>query len=381
MRKFNIGDIVVPGKGADERYNITNSEMKKAEVVSVDEHSHIIEIRILEHTDVLYNGNTYYVEEDCFEKIRKNNETIVIYRKGNTVIATDKSTGKTAQATCMDSDTFNLADGQKLAFYRLMGTPEEKIREMLPHLFEKKETEKPFVIKHDHYNVGDKVLIVDEFTEKHPCVLPVKLMKKWLGKTMTIRDTIPNGAYRMEEDAGFLFPDFPGYFWDTAYIAGKVIDGVKKVKRSARAGEYVQVVELKIWRTTRAPFKKGEVYKAVSVDKVGSVGVESGRFLLNGEYVVLEGYTPEMQGEIKPGDMVEVFGLGKTYSTFDSWESLGKYAQNFVKESMPNRVETYIVLRIGKHNRRSNTDLALIQNPKTTQVFIVDVKGLRKVEK
>ena len=379
MSKFNIGDIVVPGKGADERYSITNSSMKKAEVIAIGQNR--IEIRILQHIDNVEIGNEYWVDEDCFKKARKTNGSIVIYRKGNTVIATDKSTGKTAQATCMDSDTFNLADGQKLAFYRLMGAPEEKIREMLPHMFKKKETEKPFVIKQDHYNVGDKVLIVDEFTEKHPCVLPVKSMKKWLGKTMTIRYTIPNGVYRMEEDAGFLFPDFPGYFWGTAYIAGKVIDGVKKVKRSARAGEYVQVVELKTWRTTHAPFKKGEVYKAVSVDKAGSVSVESGRSLLNGEYVVLEGYTPEMQGEIKAGDKVIVVNVGGTYDTYLRWVGLGKYVQNFVKFATPNTKDRYTVLNVEKHGGKGFDDLvALIQNPKTTQVFIINVTALRKVE-
>lgn len=373
MSKFNIGDIVVPCKGADEKYNITNSEMKKAEVVFTDEHIHKIGIRILEHTDILKNGNTYVVDEDCF---KKTNERIVIYRKGNTVIATDKSTGKTAQATCMDSDTFNLADGQKLAFYRLMGTPEEKIREMLPHLFKKKETEKPFVIKQDHYNVGDKVLIVDDFT---PDCNPdsERKMGKWLGKVMTIRDNRYPNLYKMVEDNKEYIN---GWNWNTHCIAGKVIDGVKKVKRVAKAGEYVLIVNP---LGTKANYKKGDIVRISDVNKYGTAryGNGCGELLYDIEYVVLDGYKPEMQDGIKVGDMVEVVEPGRTYDMFDSWESLGKYAQNFVKGSMPKRVETYIVLRIGKHNRRSNTDLALIQNPKTTQVFIVDVDALRKVEK
>ena len=154
MSKFNIGDIVGPGKKADNRYSITNSNMKKAKVIGIKQDS--IEIRVVQHEDDSAIGNEYWVDESYFEKARKNNETIVIFRKGNTVIATDKSTGKTAQATCMDSDTFNLADGQKLAFYRLMGTPEEKIREMLPHLFEKDETEMQEEIK-----AGDEVEVVN----------------------------------------------------------------------------------------------------------------------------------------------------------------------------------------------------------------------------
>lgn len=372
MRKFNIGDIVVPGKGVDERYKITNSKMKKAEVIGMSGVTNI-KIRVLQHKDDAAIGNEYWVDEDCFKKARKTNGSIAIYRKGNTVIATDKSTGKTARATCMDSDTFNLADGQKLAFYRLMGTPEEKIREMLPHLFKKKETEKPFVIKQDHYNVGDKVLIVDKFT---PECCAVDDMKNWLGTIMTIRGLALNGGYYMKEDDSVRKA---GYIWNENCIAGKVIDGVKKVKRVAKAGEYVLIVNP---FGTKANYKKGDIVRISDVNKYGVAryGKGCGELLYDIEYVVLDGYKPEMQDGIKTGDIVEVFDLGKTYSTFASWESLGKYAQNFVKGSTPNRVETYIVLKIGKHNRRSNIDLALIQNPKTTQVFIVGVKGLRKVE-
>lgn len=333
-----------------------------------------IQIRVLQHEDDSVIGNEYRVDESCFEKARKSNETIVIYRKGNTVIATDKSTGKTAQATCMDSDTFNLADGQKLAFYRLMGTPEEKIREMLPHMFKKRETEKPFVIKQDHYNVGDKVLIVDEFT---PECCAVDDMKNWLGTIMTIRRSLSNGRYYMKEDESVRSI---GYVWNENCIVGKVIDGVKKVKRVAKAGEYVLIVNpLGAGRN----YKKGDIVRILDIDCLGYVryGKGIGEFLYDIEYVVLDGYKPEMQDDIKTGDMVEVVDARETYGRFDNWEGFGKYAQNFVKESMPNKGETYIILRIEKHHSGSNTELALIQNPKTTQVFIVGIDGLRKVEK
>lgn len=372
MRKFNIGDIVVPGKGVDERYKITNSEMKKAEVIDMAGVTEI-KIRVLQHKDDAVIGNEYWVDGSLFKKTRKNNETIVIYRKGNTVIATDESTGKTAHATCMDSDTFNLADGQKLAFYRLIGTPEEKIREMLPHMFKKKETEKPFVIKQDHYNVGDKVLIVDEFTSK---CCAVDAMRKWLGTIMTIRGLALNGGYYMKEDDSVRKA---GYIWNENCIAGKVIDGVKKVKRMAKAGEYVLIVYP---FESKGKYKKGDIVRILGTcgHDNAKYGNGRGEWLFEREYVVLDGYKPEMQDGIKVGDMVEVVDPGRTYDMFDSWESLGKYAQNFVKGSMPNRVGRYIVLRIGKHSGESNTELALIQNPRTTQVFIVNVKGLRKVE-
>jgi len=40
----------------------------------------------------------------------------------------------------------------------------------------------------------------------------------------------------------------------------------------------------------------------------------------------------------------------------------------------------YKVLRIKEHDKLART-LALIQNPKTTQVFIINIKGIRKVER
>lgn len=49
----------------------------------------------------------------------KNNETIVIYRKGNETIALDKSTGKKAVAKCSPQDKFDFYTGAKLALDRL----------------------------------------------------------------------------------------------------------------------------------------------------------------------------------------------------------------------------------------------------------------------
>lgn len=63
-------------------------------------------------------------------------ETIVIYRKGQDVIALDKSTGNKAIAKCNPEDKFDFQIGTKLAFDRLM--EENKIK------------------------IGDKVKIIDK---------------------------------------------------------------------------------------------------------------------------------------------------------------------------------------------------------------------------
>lgn len=56
-------------------------------------------------------------DEQGLEK--KDNECIVIYRKGNETIALDKTTGKKAVAKCSPEDEYDFMTGAKLAFERL----------------------------------------------------------------------------------------------------------------------------------------------------------------------------------------------------------------------------------------------------------------------
>lgn len=80
------------------------------------------------------------------------------------------------------------------------------------------------------------------------------------------------------------------------------------------------------------------------------------------------------------GDTVKVTDSGKQYRTYGKWSGLNGYKQNFVMGSDLNKEDKYRVLRIKKHDR-FNDIVALIQNPKTTQVFIINIKGLKKVER
>ena len=59
-------------------------------------------------------------------------ETIVIYRKGDEVIALDKVSGKTGVAKCGRKDTFDFATGAKIAFERLLGDPKPVEPEKTP---------------------------------------------------------------------------------------------------------------------------------------------------------------------------------------------------------------------------------------------------------
>ena len=141
-----------------------------------------------------------------------------------------------------------------------------------------------------------------------------------------------------------------------------------------------------------SPYKKGDVFKVASTCELGVV-IEKDNGLITAawhrEYVVLENYKPEEKAqkdddsEIRVGDMVEVTRSGGCYSTYDTWSGLGSYRQNYVKEVSVEDGMVAKVLNIAKHDNPYITlpDLALIQNPKTSQVFIIKIDGIKKVER
>lgn len=287
-RKFKVGDRVV------EKIN-----QKKGIVVDFARKEDLVLVKFdgwnkghggNGHTrsGKIYSGNHcwYFIEEEL-EMIK--DETIVIYRKDNKVIALDKSTGEKAEAKCNPADEFDFRTGANLAFNRLMG-----------------------------------------------------------------------------ED---VKPD----------------NGVREVKRKAKVGEYVKVVnEKSIFNT----YKNGEIFKVTYVTKSGCVCKSSEKQcgLWHEEYVVLENYKPEEKAQEKDdsvihvGDMVEVINSGDCYSTYRSWSGLGNYVQNYVNGVSTKKGMVAKVLNIEKHDIvREN--IALIQNPNTSQVFIIGIDGIKKVER
>lgn len=163
-------------------------------------------------------------------------------------------------------------------------------------------------------------------------------------------------------------------------------NGVREVNRKAKVGEYVKVVNEKSVFNT---YKNGEIFKVTYVTKSGCICKNSEKQcgLWHEEYVVLENYKPEEKvqeqndNEIHVGDMVEVARSGGCYSMYDTWSGLGSYRQNFVKGVFVEDGMVAKVLNIAKHDRMHNFRLALIQNPKTTQVFIININGIKKVER
>ena len=228
-------------------------------------------------------GHGWNHAEDALDLVKTQNETIVIYRNDNKVVALDKSTGEKAEAKCNPADEFDFRTGAKLAFNRLMG-----------------------------------------------------------------------------EDV-------------------KSDNGVREVKRKAKVGEYVKIVDAKPFLI---PYENGEIFRVIGVKSATCEVENSGKRCLtwHREYVVLENYKPEKKDEICVGDTVKVTDAGKQYYLYDTWSGINGYEQNFVTDSCVKEGDEYKVLRIKEHDRLART-LALIQNPNTTQVFIININGIKKVER
>lgn len=160
-------------------------------------------------------------------------------------------------------------------------------------------------------------------------------------------------------------------------------NGVREVKRKAKVGEYIKIVDAKPFLI---PYENGEIFRVIGI-KNATCNVKNSVkscCVWHDEYVVLENYKPEEDdSKIHVGDMVEVTHRGHCYSTYDTWSGLGNYRQNYVKEVSVEDGMVAKVLNIANHDDVHGECklLALIQNPKTTQVFIIGIEGLKKVER
>ena len=160
-------------------------------------------------------------------------------------------------------------------------------------------------------------------------------------------------------------------------------NGVREVKRKAKVGEYIKIVDAKPFLI---PYENGEIFRVIGI-KNATCNVKNSVkscCVWHDEYVVLENYKPEEDdSKIHVGDMVEVTHRGHCYSTYDTWSGLGNYRQNYVKGVSVEDGMVVKVLNIANHDdvHGECKPLALIQNPKTTQVFIINIKGLKKVER
>lgn len=138
---------------------------------------------------------------DIFGKKSKKYPIITITCDGYKTTAELIKNGKVAKeavAKCNPKDDFNYQTGVELAIDRLFAKPYH-------------------IVKQDHYEVGDKVKIVNDRTRG---MNEIGLMDHWLGKVMTIRSCDLN-CYRMKED---IKEWRNGWFWQDEMIEGKVVE-------------------------------------------------------------------------------------------------------------------------------------------------------------
>lgn len=227
-------------------------------------------------------------------------------------------------------------------------------------------------IKCKEYRCGDTVIIkkhIDNVRDD---------FRKYLGSAMTIKSTsATNDYYCTVEDENFMIK------YDD--IDGKVICCNGAVHRKALPGEYVVVKE----NPPMSPYDIGDIKKVRDVLESGYIryGIRFNQKLHYGQYDVLDGYNPAHNG-ISVGDRVTIEKETVGYYLYSDCSLLGEYKSHFVENSrLPKRdtVTEFKVVAIGYDDRdyipsKIIRDLAVIQDPMTTQVFIVNASDIERVD-
>lgn len=76
--------------------------------------------------------------------------------------------------------------------------------------------------------------------------------------------------------------------------------------------------------------------------------------------------------------LIQIINTGEIYSTYYSWKGLDGYRDHFVNGDRPKKGKDYIFLREAPHENDFEGNLALIQDPDTNQVFIINVRGIER---
>lgn len=273
MRKFKVGDKVRILDGSKIKNYVGGwyTNMKKY-VDTITTISCVCKSRSGKIGYKCHDISNYIFDGRGLE--RCGNETIVIYRKDNEVIALDKRTGKKAIAKCSPEDKFDFNIGAKLAFDRLM-------------------------------NGNKESTIVEDMRKK---------LKNYCSDMHCGDCKLHSPVCRCGNSTHFMIKDNTGNYEMSDEVIKHAFNiifgtGIKEVKRRAKVGEYVKIVNAV---SSYGNYKNGDILKIVD-DAYGYAryGHHPGEALYNHEYVVLEGYKPEKEGEpkephkFKVGDIVK----------------------------------------------------------------------------
>jgi hypothetical protein len=237
-RKYKVG----------QRYEV-NCDDRKGNIIEItDVDSQYAYYRTIKRQRGLLDVFHFFEQGSNFEKSLKplKNESIVIYRKGQEVIALDKTTGKKAVAKCCPDDEFDFNTGAKLAFDRLLGVEQPKYKEV------KRNAEK-----------GEYIKVVN------PNNVPDGEYKK--GDILKVVRTIGGNAWYGE---GHAKDGRSRYLHKEEYV---VLEGFQPPKEEKKEGcfKVLCIKDHKIW--CDLSFVKGKVYEFINGDcKRDDGGVSSG---------------------------------------------------------------------------------------------------------
>lgn len=162
---------------------------------------------------------------------------------------------------------------------------------------------------------------------------------------------------------------------------------IKEVKRRAKVGEYVKVVNALVVTNVNDAYnyKDGDVLKIVRVDTdmIPHCLSEIGTWLYDEEYVVLEGYREISSFTV--GDMIKFVGTIKCFNRYEEWfKETGnlEYKSHYVIDKTPCLNRQYKIVAKGCHIQHSwyPNGVYAIQDLDTTQVFLVGDEGLKKID-
>lgn len=111
--KFKIGRL----------YRVKNGE-EKGNIIRIVNHDAFVDKYTYETINEIKEClvNNFYNGSPFSKRLKPVSECIVIYRRGNEVIALNKIDGSKAVAKCNLDDDFDFTAGAKLAFQRLVGS-------------------------------------------------------------------------------------------------------------------------------------------------------------------------------------------------------------------------------------------------------------------
>lgn len=272
MKKLSCQVVVKPpekGKEMDKLYIVCKSKKEESKVLKKlekqgkkwstcakpTEHSYFLNSHN-EYAIIVYGSVICYTENvtmnmlrnenskkiSAAEFLKKNKETIVIYRNGSETIALEKNTGRKAVAKCSAEDTYSFEIGAKLALTRLFP---ETVREVKRYA-----------------EVGEYIKITD----------PIAAMGKYKrGDVFRVTEAFPETEYAVQHVK--------------CYEVSIII-------------RYDEYVVLENYQPEEKPQEKREQYYTGKVVCVrGNIGYTVGRI-----YEIKDGILKDDDGDVRPKD-------------------------------------------------------------------------------